>query len=306
MRAVLIAGTGFFIDSYQIFAINLITIFLGLVYWQGSPENSQNGFGGNDGHLPTTVNQVLKASTSAGIVIGQILFGWLADYLGRRKMYGVELGIILVATLNFALANPSQAVNSTALLTFHRVIMGIGIGGDYPLSSVITSEYAPTRFRGAMMASVFSMQGFGQLLAAIVALVATVAFKDSFIGITDVSECDSRCQIAADRCWRLIVGVGALPAIFALYYRITIPETPRYTFDVVHDVEKADSDINSFLSKSKGEIDIVRQARLLKVAGPSLTTPAASWRDLGSYFGRWKNTKVLLGTTLSWLFLVSY
>lgn len=156
------------------------------------------------------------------------------------------------------------------------------------------------------MASVFSMQGFGQLLAAIVTLVVTVAFKDSFIRIADVSDCDAACQIAADRCWRIIVGVGALPAVFALYYRITIPETPRYTFDVVHDVEKADSDINSFLSKSKGEIDIVRQARLLKVAGPSLTTPAASWRDLGSYFGHWKNTKVLLGTTLSWLFLVSY
>lgn len=156
------------------------------------------------------------------------------------------------------------------------------------------------------MASVFSMQGFGQLLAAIVALVVTVAFKESFIGITDVSDCDLGCQIAADRCWRIIVGVGALPAVFALYYRITIPETPRYTFDVVHDVEKADSDINSFLSKSKGELDIVRQARLLKVAGPSLATPAASWRDLGSYFGRWKNMKVLLGTTLSWLFLVSY
>ena len=126
----LIAGTGFFIDSYQIFAINLVTIFLGLVFWQGSPEDSQNGFGGNDGPLPTTVNQVLKASTSAGIVIGQILFGWLADYLGRRKMYGVELGIILVATMNFALASPSQSINSTALLTFHRVIMGVGIGGD--------------------------------------------------------------------------------------------------------------------------------------------------------------------------------
>lgn len=126
----LIAGVGFLIDSYEIFSINLITIFLGLAFWQGSAEDSRNGFGGNDGHLPTTVNQVLKASTSAGIIIGQVLFGWLADYLGRRKMYGVELGIILVATMNFALANPSQSINSTALLTFHRIIMGVGIGGD--------------------------------------------------------------------------------------------------------------------------------------------------------------------------------
>lgn len=121
---------GFFLDSYDIFSINLITIFLGLVFWQGSPEDARNGFGGNGGKLPVTVSQALKASMSAGIMIGQILFGWLADYLGRRRMYGVELGIILLGTLNTALASPSQSMSSTALLVFHRVVMGIGIGGD--------------------------------------------------------------------------------------------------------------------------------------------------------------------------------
>lgn len=156
------------------------------------------------------------------------------------------------------------------------------------------------------MAAVFSMQGLGQLLAAIVALVVTVAFKESFLGIANEQGCDYNCQIAADRCWRIIVGVGALPAVFALYYRITIPETPRYTFDVAHDIEKADADIKAYMSsKSQGEIDTIRQARLLKVAGPSLSTPSASWQDLGLYFRQWKNVRTLLGTTLSWFFLVS-
>lgn len=121
---------GFFLDSYDIFAINLITTFLGLSFWQGSPEDARNGYGGNGGVLPVPVSQALKASTSAGVIIGQVLFGWLGDYLGRRKMYGVELGIILLGTLNCALASPSQSVSSTALLVFHRVILGIGIGGD--------------------------------------------------------------------------------------------------------------------------------------------------------------------------------
>ncbi|KAK7748882.1 hypothetical protein SLS53_000906 [Cytospora paraplurivora] len=256
VRAVLVAGVGFFLDSYDIFSINLITIFLGLVFWQGSPEDARNGFGGNGGMLPVTVSQALKASMSAGVMIGQILFGWLADYLGRRRMYGVELGIILLGTLNTALASPSQSMSSTALLVFHRVVMGIGIGGDYPLSSVITAEFAPTRWRGGMMAAVFSMQGFGQLCAAMIALVVTVAFRDSFLGIATEQDCDYACQTAADRCWRIIVGVGALPAIFALYYRITIPETPRYTFDVAHDIEKADADIKAYVSsKSQGEFD---------------------------------------------------
>ncbi|KUI68322.1 Repressible high-affinity phosphate permease [Cytospora mali] len=304
VRAVLVAGIGFFLDSYDIFAINLVTIFLGLVFWQGPPEDARNGYGGNNGVLPGPVSQALKTSTSAGVIIGQVLFGWLADYVGRRKMYGVELGIILLATFNCALTSPSQSMSSTALLVFHRVVLGIGIGGDYPLSSVITAEFAPTRWRGSMMAAVFSMQGLGQLCAATVALVVTVAFKDSFLGIEREQDCDYACQSAADRCWRLIIGVGTLPALFALYYRITIPETPRYTFDVAHDVEKADADITAYMArKPEGHVDKIRQARLLKLAGPSLSTPAASWQDLGSYFGKWKNLEALLGTTLSWFFL---
>jgi PHS family inorganic phosphate transporter-like MFS transporter len=156
-----------------------------------------------------------------------------------------------------------------------------------------------------MMAAVFSMQGMGQLVAAIVALVATVGFKDSFINIKNVTVCDYACQLAADRSWRIIVGVGAIPAVFALYYRITIPETPRYTFDVSHDVEKADADVKAYMaSKSEGEVDPIQQARMLKIASPSLNIPTASWRDVWSYFGQPKNLKVLIGTTLSWFFLV--
>lgn len=184
--------------------------------------------------------------------------------------------------------------------------ISVGIGGDYPLSSVITSEFAPTRWRGAMMAAVFSMQGFGQLLAAVVALIATVAFRDAFrTAAPGLDQCDARCQVAADRCWRIIVGVGALPACFALYYRITIPETPRYTFEVAKDVEKASADIKAYMaSQSEGEVDEIKQARMKKVASPALKVPSASWFDLFSYFRQWRNMKVLIGTTMSWFFLV--
>lgn len=116
VRAVLVAGIGFFLDSYDIFAINLITTLLGVVFWQGPPENAANGYGGNYGTLPTPVSQTLKASTSAGIVVGQILFGWLADVLGRRRMYGVELAVIVVATLGCTLVAPSQAMSFTGLM----------------------------------------------------------------------------------------------------------------------------------------------------------------------------------------------
>ncbi|OAA38833.1 phosphate permease [Metarhizium rileyi] len=300
VRAILVAGVGFLLDSYDIFSINLITSLLGMVFWSG--EGDTNGYGGNNGFLPDTTSQALKAATSAGIVVGMVVFGWLSDALGRRRMYGVELAIIVFGTFSCALASSSPAIGSAGLLIFWRVLMGIGIGGDYPLSSVITSEFAPTRWRGAMMSAVFSMQGLGQLMSAIVALVTTAAFKSSFIHIPDERHCDASCQIAADRAWRIIVGVGAIPACLALYYRITIPETPRYTFDIQHDVEKADADIKAYVSsKSNGDYD--RRHSRSKVPENSLDLPRASWADAFAYFGDWKNFKVLAGTTMSWFFL---
>jgi len=110
--------------------VNLITSILGMVFWQGAPTPGSN-HGGNNGSLPTSVNTAIKASTSGGAVLGQIGFGWLADRVGRRKMYGVELAIIVFATMAQALSAPSAAVTMTGLLIFWRVMMGIGIGGDY-------------------------------------------------------------------------------------------------------------------------------------------------------------------------------
>ncbi|RDW64028.1 hypothetical protein BP5796_10530 [Coleophoma crateriformis] len=302
VRAVVVAGIGFFTDSYDIFAINLITEMLGMVFWQGEPSA-----GGNRGELPTSVGTALKAATSGGAVIGQLGFGWLADRVGRRKMYGVELAIIVFATLAQALAAPSQAVTITGLLIWWRVMMGIGIGGDYPLSAIITSEFAPTRWRGAMMAAVFSMQGAGQAVAALVALITTYAFRSALLTTTnESSSCNAVCQLATDRAWRIIVGFGGVPACFALYYRITIPETPRYTFDVAHDIEKADADIKAYIAnQAEGHVDPVVQINTKQKIGSDLskTNPHASWHDVWSYFSTPKNAKILIGTTTSWFFL---
>ncbi|PFH59955.1 hypothetical protein XA68_11664 [Ophiocordyceps unilateralis] len=298
VRAILVAGVGFLLDSYDIFAINLVTVLLGMVFWGGS--HREDGYGGNGGILPDGTNQALKGATSAGIIVGMVVFGWLADAMGRRKMYGIELAIIILATFSCALASASPAMGPSALLIMWRVLMGIGIGGDYPLSSVITSEFAPTRWRGAMIAAVFSMQGVGLLMSALVAFITTVAFKASFIDIKDETQCNAACQAAADRCWRIIVGVGAVPACLAMYYRITIPETPRYTFDVRHDVEKADADIRAYVqSKTKdGQRGVSK-----RLSTTLLTVPRASWADLIAYFGEWAHLKVLIGTTMSWFFL---
>lgn len=150
------------------------------------------------------------------------------------------------------------------------------------------------------MAAVFSMQGAGQFVAAIVALVVTVGFRNSFRS-ESVAACDTLCQVAADRGWRIIIGCGALPGIFAFYYRITIPETPRYTFDVAQDIEKADADIKAFKDgEAEGHPDALKQQRTKLLQGPSLIQPKASWSDFYQYFRQWKNGSLLFATMASW------
>jgi PHS family inorganic phosphate transporter-like MFS transporter len=130
VRAVVVAGIGFFTDSYDLFSINLVVPMLGVVY-----------FLENKGKVPSEDATWMKTVQSGGTIIGQVGFGILADLVGRKKMYGLELIMIIFATLAQALTSASPAVSITGIICFWRVLMGIGVGGDYPLSSIITSEY---------------------------------------------------------------------------------------------------------------------------------------------------------------------
>jgi MFS transporter, PHS family, inorganic phosphate transporter len=71
--------------------------------------------------------------------------------------------VIITSTFAQAIGGSGPAVNIIRVLTFWRFMMGIGIGGDYPLSAVITSEFASTRSRGRLMTWVFASQGWGIL-----------------------------------------------------------------------------------------------------------------------------------------------
>lgn len=182
--------------------------------------------------------------------------------------------------------------------------MGIGIGGDYPLSSIITSEFATTKWRGAMMGSVFAMQGFGQFTAGLVCLIVTAGFKQSLLTAKSASECDGVCGLAVDKMWRVIIGFGAVPGCIALYYRLTIPETPRYTFDVSRDVVKAGSDIKAYLhGVHEGRPDEITRIHTMQESAQQLDVPKASLGDFVRHFSQWRYGKVLLGTAGSWFLL---
>jgi MFS transporter, PHS family, inorganic phosphate transporter len=100
-----------------------------------------------------------------------------------------------------------------------------------------------------------------------------------------------------------LLGFGAVPACLALYYRLTIPETPRYTFDIARDIEKGKEDVSAYMKgKAGGSID--EAARLASInSSVALKIPKASWHDFFFFYSKWKNGKILLGTAGSWFLL---
>jgi MFS transporter, PHS family, inorganic phosphate transporter len=153
-----------------------------------------------------------------------------------------------------------------------------------------------------MMGAVFAMQGIGQFTAAIIALIVSSGFKQSLLTADKVSHCSGVCQLAVDKMWRVIIGFGAVPGCIALYYRLTIPETPRYTFDVARDVEKAKEDAEAYIQgKSEGHPDELRRVSVMQRA--ELDPPKASWKDFWAYYSQWRHGKILIGTAGSWFFL---
>ena len=127
IRTILVSSTGFFMDAYDIFVINLVLPMLGYVYY----KNSHNT-------VPSDIQGVLKGITNVGNLFGQIIFGILGDSKGRKSIYGIELLIIIIATIGSAMAgSAATGVGALGFLGFWRFLLGIGIGGG--LSNVSNS-----------------------------------------------------------------------------------------------------------------------------------------------------------------------
>ncbi|KAK4753076.1 hypothetical protein SAY87_021874 [Trapa incisa] len=115
-----------------------------------------------------------------GTMIGQVVFGYLGDRVGRRRVYGLSLTLMVLSSFGcgFSICTSQSCVLGS--LGFFRFLLGLGIGGDYPLSATIMSEFANKTTSGAFIAVVFSMQGFGILASSLVTMVVCSAFYGSY------------------------------------------------------------------------------------------------------------------------------
>ena len=197
------AGMGFFTDAYDLFIIgSILTTIIDAYKYAGINIPGFTEYLVGSGSAFWT--GLLASSAIWTAILGQLIFGYLGDLWGRKRVYGIEATLLSLGAFLSAFA-----WNLPSLIAF-RMIMGLGIGGDYPISATIMSEYSNVKDRGKLIALVFANQGIGSVVAAVVGIVTALV-------------------LPPDIAWRVMAGIGAIPAATVIYLRRKVPETPRYS-----------------------------------------------------------------------------
>ena len=186
-KIMFISGMGFFTDAYDLFVIGVVMALLKPLWQVGKLEES-----------------LVESTALLASAFGALLFGRVADMVGRKRIYGVEVLVLAAGAIACAFSP-----NIWWLIGF-RFILGIGIGGDYPVSATIMAEYAGKASRGMLVTLVFAMQAAGLILGPLLAsgLLAT--------------------NMSHDLIWRILVGFGSVPALAVYWSRRHLKESPRY------------------------------------------------------------------------------
>jgi MFS family permease len=249
-RAVIVSGVGFFTDAYDLFVISTVAALV-TIQW----------------HLSTTQTSWVTGSAILGAFVGAFLFGRLADVVGRKRVYVLVAGIMIVGALASAFAS------GFVWLVVARFVLGLGIGGDYPVSAVMMSEYSNRKDRGRLVGLVFSMQALGLVVGPLIGLILLSS------------------GIGHELTWRLMLGFGAVPAAAAIYMRSRMPESPRYQVHVQGNTALA---ARNTAVLTNGELR----------AQPADTTAPSRMR-LGQFLTNPRMLMLLIGTAGSW-FLFDY
>ena len=205
LRAVVASGMGFFTDAYDLFVIGIASALID-----------------KDWHLNSGQLAVLNSTMLAAACLGALVFGRYADVVGRKRVYW------LVAVLMIAGALGSALSGSFWVLIGFRFLLGFGVGGDYPVSAVMVSEYANRKDRGKLVGMVFGTQALGLIVGPLIALALLGSGASN------------------DVTWRVLLALGAVPAAAVIYLRCRMPESPRYQAQVQGRAAQAASQVAGF------------------------------------------------------------
>lgn len=249
LKAMFVSGMGFFTDAYDLFIIGVALSLIAPVWGLTSSEIA-----------------ILGSSSLLAALFGSVFFGRFADNFGRKKIYGLEALIMTIGALMSAFSP------NFLFLLISRFILGIGIGGDYPVSAVIMSEYSNRTDRGKLVGLVFSMQALGLIIGPLVALSLLML------------------HIQLDIAWRVMLGLGALPSLFVIYLRRKLPESPRYLSQIMGDKKAALSAFGSFTGNNSESYKTVSNNKKIS-------------HGIKEFFSNKQHVLTLFGTAGSWFLL---
>ncbi len=152
-------------------------------------------------HLGPSQYRWVGTSALAGAFLGALIGGHVADRYGRKAIYLIDL-----ITFFFAAVLCSAAWNIYALVAF-RFVLGMGIGADYPISATYMAEFMPKNKRGSVITWTFGLWTAGAITAGLTAY--------SLLSWGPIA-------------WRLMLLIGAVPALFVIWLRRNLPESPRW------------------------------------------------------------------------------
>lgn len=178
-----IAGLGWMFDALDVGMLSFIIVAL---QKEWSLTTEQVGWIGS-------VNSI-------GMAIGALVFGAMADRVGRKNVF-------IITLLLFSIGSGLSALTtSLALFLLLRLLIGMGLGGELPVASTLVSESVSADKRGRVVVLLESFWAAGWLIAALISYFIIPVYG-----------------------WRIALLLSAVPALYALYLRLNLPDSPRYT-----------------------------------------------------------------------------
>ncbi|PIF22736.1 MULTISPECIES: MFS transporter [Pantoea] len=144
---------------------------------------------------------MIGSSALLGLFLGSLILGWIADTVGRQKIFCFSFILITLAS------GMQFFVESAEQLFLLRMLIGFGLGGDFAVGHTILAEFAPRKHRGVLLGAFSVLWTVGYVAA-------------SFVGHLAL-------QTDAEG-WRWLLASSALPAFAILLLRIGTPESPRW------------------------------------------------------------------------------
>ncbi len=144
---------------------------------------------------------MIGSSALIGLFLGSLILGWISDHIGRQKIFSFSFVIITLASvMQFFATTPEQ-------LFWLRVLVGIGLGGDYAVGHTMLAEFSPRKHRGILLGSFSVIWTLGYVAAGFVS--------------------HSLIELGPDA-WRWLLASSAVPALLIMLLRIGTPESPRW------------------------------------------------------------------------------